>query len=50
VDVMAVAVYSAKALYLTAGVYALLLALCVQGLAIWRREHDAQQAGAAALP
>jgi nicotinamide mononucleotide transporter len=48
VDVMAVAVYSARALYLTAAVYALLLVMCVQGAAIWRRERDAQRATAAA--
>lgn len=42
VDVVAVIVYSMKALYLTAVVYALLLVLCVQGLAEWRRIREAQ--------
>jgi len=49
VDLMAVGVYSAKELYLTAAVYALLLAMCVQGAGVWRRLHDAQRAAAAAL-
>ena len=42
--------YSAKALYLTAAVYAILLAMCLQGVGIWRREHDAQRVARAALP
>ncbi|HLA63604.1 MAG TPA: nicotinamide riboside transporter PnuC, partial [Rhodothermales bacterium] len=42
VDVVAVAVYGLKGLYLTAGVYAVLLALCVVGLRAWRREYAAQ--------
>ena len=50
VDVMAVGVYSARSLYLTAVVYALLLAMCVQGIVIWRRQHGAARAAAAALP
>lgn len=37
VDVAAVGVYAAKALYLTAAVYALLLVLCVVGFRAWRR-------------
>jgi nicotinamide mononucleotide transporter len=37
VDVVAVGVYTAKALYLTAAVYAVLLVLCVQGIVAWRR-------------
>lgn len=37
VDVVAVVVYGTKELYLTAGVYAVLLALCVQGVVEWRR-------------
>ena len=37
VDVVAVAVYATKELYLTAAVYAVLLVLCVQGVAEWRR-------------
>jgi nicotinamide mononucleotide transporter len=49
VDAMAIGVYSIKELYLTAGVYALLLAMCVQGLGVWRREHGAQRATAAAV-
>ena len=50
VDVMAVGVYSAKALYLTAAVYALLLAMCVQGSLIWRRQHDEARRAATAVP
>ncbi len=42
VDVVAVVVYSMKALYLTAAVYALLLVLCVQGLAEWQRIRQRQ--------
>lgn len=42
VDVVAVAVYAAKGLYLTSAVYAVLLALCVQGMAEWRRIWLAQ--------
>ncbi len=42
VDVVAVAVYSLKGLYLTAAVYAVLLGLCVVGLRAWRREYRAQ--------
>lgn len=41
VDVVAVTVYTLKALYLTAGVYAILLGLCVLGLRDWRRLHAA---------
>lgn len=37
VDVVAVAVYGLKGLYLTSAVYALLMVLCVQGWAEWRR-------------
>ena len=44
VDVVAVAVYAAKGLYLTSAVYAVLLALCVQGMAEWRRIAAAQGA------
>jgi nicotinamide mononucleotide transporter len=49
VDVAAVGVYSAKQLYLTAAVYALLLVMCLQGIAIWRKEHEAHGAAAPAL-
>ena len=42
VDVVAVVVYGAKGLYLTAGIYAVLLALCVQGIVEWRRIYAAQ--------
>ena len=42
VDVVAVAVYAAKGLYLTSAVYAVLLALCVRGMAEWRRIWLAQ--------
>ena len=43
VDVVAVAVYATKELYLTAAVYAVLLVLCVQGVAEWRRIYDEQR-------
>ncbi len=42
VDVVAVGVYAAKELYLTSAVYAVLLALCVQGVVGWRRIYAAQ--------
>lgn len=42
VDVVAVAVYSIKALYLTAGVYAVLLVLCLFGIREWRQQFAAQ--------
>ena len=42
VDVVAVAVYATKELYLTAAVYAVLLVLCVQGVVEWRRIVDEQ--------
>jgi nicotinamide mononucleotide transporter len=45
VDVVAVGVYGLKELYLTAAVYAVLLALCVQGLLVWRRLLAAQRSG-----
>lgn len=44
VDIVAVVVYSLKALYLTAAVYGVLLLLCVQGLAEWRRIYAAHEA------
>lgn len=42
VDVVAVVVYGAKGAFLTAGVYAVLLLLCIQGIAEWRRLYAAQ--------
>ena len=42
VDVVAVAVYAVKGLFLTSAVYAVLLVLCVQGIAEWRRIYAAQ--------
>ena len=42
VDAVAVVVYSVKGLFLTAGVYAVLLLLCIQGIAEWRRIYAAQ--------
>ncbi|WP_412062748.1 nicotinamide riboside transporter PnuC [Rubrivirga sp. IMCC45206] len=45
VDVVAVVVYGSKALVLTAGVYAVLLALCVQGIIEWRRLVAEQTGG-----
>ena len=42
VDVVAVMVYGAKALYLTAGVYAVLLLLCIQGIVEWRQIYAGQ--------
>ena len=44
VDVVAVAVYATKGLYLTSAVYAVLLVLCVQGVVAWRRIYAAQGA------
>ena len=44
VDVVAVTVYSIKALYLTAAVYAVLLLLCIQGILEWQRIYAAQGA------
>lgn len=43
VDVVAVGVYALKGLYLTSAVYALLLALCVQGAREWRGIHAVQE-------
>ena len=40
--VVAVTVYALKGLYLTSAVYAVLLVLCVQGIAEWRRIYAAQ--------
>jgi nicotinamide mononucleotide transporter len=37
VDVVAIGVYTSKQLYLTAGLYAVFLALCFVGLVEWRR-------------
>lgn len=45
VDTVAIGVYSVKGLYLTAGLYAVFLGLCVIGLTEWRR---ALRAGAPA--
>ncbi|MEL6616637.1 MAG: nicotinamide riboside transporter PnuC [Bacteroidota bacterium] len=44
VDVVAVIVYGTKGAFLTAGVYAVLLLLCIQGIAEWRRLYAAQGA------
>ena len=44
VDVVAVAVYTLKGLYLTAGVYAILLGLCVLAVVEWRGLLAAQRA------
>ncbi len=46
VDVVAVVVYALKGLYLTSAVYGVLLVLCLQGVAEWRRIY----AGQAVLP
>lgn len=42
VDAVAVVVYATKGLFLTSGVYAVLLLLCVQGIVEWRRIYVAQ--------
>lgn len=42
VDVVAIVVYALKGLYLTSVVYAVLLVLCLQGIAEWRRIWAAQ--------
>lgn len=50
VDVVAIAVYAVKGLYLTSGVYAVLLVLCVLAVAEWRGLLAAQRAsGEAAI-
>ncbi|OZC04003.1 nicotinamide riboside transporter PnuC [Rubricoccus marinus] len=49
VDVVAVIVYATKGAFLTAGVYAVLLALCVQGILEWRRLYAAQGVAPAEL-
>lgn len=42
VDIVAVIVYATKGLYLTSGVYAVLLLLCIQGIVEWQRLYAAQ--------
>jgi nicotinamide mononucleotide transporter len=42
VDVVAVTVYAIKGLYLTSFVYALLLVICLFGIAEWRRQYAAE--------
>ncbi len=42
VDIVAVIVYSTKGAFLTAGVYAVLLVLCIQGIVEWGRLYAAQ--------
>jgi nicotinamide mononucleotide transporter len=43
VDSVAIGVYAAKALYVTAGLYAVFLGLCVLGLIEWRRTLPARE-------
>ena len=50
VDVVAIAVYALKGLYLTSAVYGVLLVLCVQGIVEWRRIFAAQGARVDAVP
>ena len=47
VDVIAIGVYSAKALYVTAGLYAVFLALAVAGWFSWRTSYQRQTLAAA---
>lgn len=44
VDVIAVAVYAARGLYLTTGLYAVFMAICVIGLLDWIKEYKRQEA------
>ncbi|MBC2607090.1 nicotinamide riboside transporter PnuC [Pelagicoccus albus] len=44
VDIVAVAVYAYKELYLTSGLYAVFLVLCVMGVREWRAKLSAQAA------
>ncbi len=46
VDVVAIAVYSYKELYLTAGLYAVFLALCLLGVRSWSKTFSEQAATA----
>ncbi len=48
VDVVAIGVYAAKALYLTCGLYAVFLGLATTGWFAWRREYRSASAAAAA--
>ena len=49
VDVVAVVVYASKELYMTSAVYAVLLVLCLQGIAEWRRIYAQGAAPVAAV-
>jgi nicotinamide mononucleotide transporter len=50
VDVVYVPLYLWKGLWVTAGLYALFLALCILGLADWKREMRTTAASAGAAP
>jgi nicotinamide mononucleotide transporter len=47
VDIIAIAVYWSRDLKLTAGLYAIFLALCIAGLIEWRRSYTRERGGAA---
>jgi nicotinamide mononucleotide transporter len=47
VDIVAIAVYWSRDLKLTAGLYAIFLALCIAGLIEWRRSYTRERAGEA---
>lgn len=48
VDVLSIGIYTVKELYLTAGLYAVFLAMATWGLLAWQRAYDGQRdAGAA---
>ena len=47
VDILSVGIYLYKELYLTAGLYAVFLALAIGGLLAWRRELGLGRAEAA---
>ncbi len=47
VDVISIPLFACKGLYLTAGVYAMFLALCIVGWRAWNRMVRARQAGLA---
>jgi nicotinamide mononucleotide transporter len=49
-DIVYVPMYIYKALYVTAGLYAVFLVLAIMGFVQWRRSYLADRAGVAAQP
>jgi nicotinamide mononucleotide transporter len=47
VDVVSIALFGYKHLYLTAGLYAAFIVMCVMGYRVWQRHMRQQQAEAA---